>query len=151
MTTNVKAQSAMDLENEATKLLQFIPCHYTSGPSKALHVGSQLPFLNGLMRNSRQKANASRVTEGLNAAAIFGFVSISGAKNQVQAMAHIYKKLSDDPIEICETAASFILLDFNINEFESLDSNTEIFFRIARMERRFFVKMYEQLEIARKV
>ena len=64
MATIKLAQSYLDLEHGTLKLLPFAPYDYTSGPSKALHKGSKVLFLDGLMRHSKKKANVSQVTQG---------------------------------------------------------------------------------------
>lgn len=151
MDTKKLAQSHLDLELGTSKLLPFAPYDYTAGPSKALHKGSKVVFLDGLMRHSRKKANVSQVTQGLNAAALYGYVSINGAQNLVQGLSLIYSQITSDPIEICEAAASFTLLAFSLKEFDALDTDSSIFLRLARLERKLLQTMYEQLEIARRV
>jgi hypothetical protein len=151
MTTKKLAQSYLDLEQGISNLLPFAPYDYTAGPSKALHRGSKVLFLDGLMRHSRKKANVSQVTQGLNAAALYGYVSIKGAPNLVKGLSLIYNQITSDSIEICESAASFTLLACELNEYEALDTDSSIYLRLARLERKLLQTMYEHLEIARRV
>lgn len=100
------------------------------GAATAFMVSTQAPMLKGLMRQSRAKAGAQKVTDALNGSILLGRALQSGSRTVSQGIAIALEMFMTDDSAVIETAAVLICDSFQISTSASLEKNPDIFVRI---------------------
>ncbi len=149
MTTPLTISTAREFWVAASCLQQFSPVRYSSGPSKSHLYGSSVVFLDGLMTRASKKADVAAVTQGLNAAALFGWATFSNATKINQFLTMIFKRITGESDAVCQLAASLSALAFEWPEFSDITEHPEVVHAIASLNFSLYSQFYKQLEAAR--
>lgn len=149
MTSSSAILGARDFWTKARSLQLFEPIRYSSGPSKAHLSGSKIVFLDGLMTRANKKADVAAVTAGLNAAALFGWATLSNTTKVNQLLAMYFKRITGESDAVCELAASLSALALDWPEFSDITEHPEVVNALASLNFGLYAKLYKQLEAAR--